>query len=109
MRMPELDVTTPALIGVDAIREDLLSVFRNALGRSDFDAREGFLNAGGDSLTVIETILEIEQKYGVSLSAAEFMALDTARSFHSALCLRCKSATRIWGPWKARKVTTARF
>ena len=94
MRMPELDVTTPALIGVDAIREDLLSVFRNALGRSDFGAREGFLNAGGDSLTVIETILEIEQKYGVSLSAAEFMALDTAEK----LSLRIVSAMQECDP-----------
>jgi len=56
----------------------LLAVFRRALGRSDFTAGDGFLASGGDSLTVIETILEVETRYGVTISAAEFMALDTA-------------------------------
>ncbi|SPF78830.1 Dimodular nonribosomal peptide synthase [Aliiroseovarius pelagivivens] len=80
MRMSEPDTTILASGTSEAIQEELLSVFRNAIGRPDFKADEGFLDAGGDSLTVIETILEIEQQYGVALSAAEFMALDTAEN-----------------------------
>jgi tetratricopeptide (TPR) repeat protein/acyl carrier protein len=62
----------------ETLKDDLLATFRQALGQPNFGPEEGFLASGGDSLTVIETILEIEKQHGVTLSAAEFMALDTA-------------------------------
>lgn len=69
-----------ASVRTKSIEEDLLLTFRRALNRPNFKSTEGFLNSGGDSLTVIETILDIESQYGVTLSASEFMALDTAES-----------------------------
>jgi len=78
--MMETKSTLSASENIEVIKEELLAVFRGALGRSDVKADEGFLVTGGDSLTVIETILDIEERYGVTLSAAEFMALDTAES-----------------------------
>jgi len=76
--MIKTNATSSASGDVEALREELLATFRRALGRQDFEADDGFLASGGDSLTAIETILDIENRYGVTLSAAEFMALDTA-------------------------------
>jgi tetratricopeptide (TPR) repeat protein/acyl carrier protein len=72
--------TPSAPAEIEALEMELLATFRRALGQPDFKMDEGFLKSGGDSLTVIETILEIEERFGVAVSVAEFMALDTAAS-----------------------------
>ncbi len=61
-----------------ALERELLATFRTALERPDLGPDEQFLGSGGDSLTVMEIILDLEARTGVSISAAEFMALDSA-------------------------------
>ncbi len=80
LQMSEVNAISSTSGDAEAVEAELLATFRRSLGRPDFEACDGFLDSGGDSLTVIETILHIEKSYGVTLSAAEFMALDTAQS-----------------------------
>lgn len=76
--MPERRSPTGTPNDVDVIRSEALEAFRTALGRPDFGPEERFLRSGGDSLTVMEVILDLEARHGVAISAAEFMALDSA-------------------------------
>lgn len=99
--MAEVD---DAAVGPKAIEAELLATFRRALGRPDHGAQEGFLASGGDSLTVVETILEIEARHGVTLSAAEFMALDTAER----LARHVAAAIREAGPRPAPAASAGR-
>ena len=73
--MPEKAIAATEL---EALAEELLATFRTALAQPDFGPKDSFLDAGGDSLTVVEVIFHIEANYGVSLSTTEFMALASA-------------------------------
>ncbi len=57
----------------DEIETRLVSIWNEALETQWLGVRDDFLELGGDSLTALNVIIEIEREFGISLDVFEFM------------------------------------
>ncbi len=72
LRLPFL--STPST----TLEHDILELLRQHARQPSMSAGDGFFESGGDSLAAIELLLEIEQRFGASLSPAVFLQEDSA-------------------------------
>ena len=63
--------------GADPAETLLLDIWREALGVPGLTAEDDFLRLGGNSMTAIRIIADIESRLGVSVSVAAFMRART--------------------------------
>lgn len=74
----------PANIG-SGMAAEMLEIFRRRLAAPDLGPDDDFSVAGGDSLTALEILMEIEERLGVSLAPAAFTVAGTAAKVAAAV------------------------
>lgn len=57
----------------EGVCESVVGIFRNVLRIDEVDADAGFFELGGDSISALDILLAIEERFGVSVSPATFM------------------------------------
>ena len=61
------------------VEQKLLRIFQQVLGRQDIDAGSNYFLYGGDSLNAAQTLIAIEQEFGVRLRMADLYAMADVR------------------------------
>jgi thioesterase domain-containing protein/acyl carrier protein len=60
------------------MEKEILAIFREVLGRSEFGPTDHFFSAGGDSLDAARVLARVEMKYGVLIPLGAFTVEPTA-------------------------------
>ncbi len=86
----------------EQIQKIVTHLFEEILGAKDIGPKDDFLKLGGDSLSALRLLLEIEQRFGKDISAAAFFQHPTVESL--VVLLSCesshdKSAGKEATPW----------
>lgn len=67
-------------------KHDLISLFEKVLGISGVGEQDNFFLLGGDSLSALRLLLEIERQFGREISAADFFQRPTIENVVEILC-----------------------
>ncbi|MEU5783358.1 SDR family NAD(P)-dependent oxidoreductase [Micromonospora lupini] len=74
-----LEPDSDAGIGQDPILATLCAIWTDALGLAEIAPDDDFFDLGGNSLTAVQVIGRIKERYGVQLSAGALFELTTVR------------------------------
>lgn len=69
--------TTATALGVEALTELLVDVYRDALGAPGLDEQSDFYENGGDSLTAFQVTARLQDALGVDVPVALVFAYPT--------------------------------
>lgn len=61
----------------EGVRGSVIEIFRTVLRREVVSAEDNFFDIGGDSMSALEVLLALEDRFGVSVSPATFMRRST--------------------------------
>lgn len=73
--LSENEITPPA----DRTEEQLLNLWKNVLGRSDFGVENGFFELGGHSLLALKLVSEIERIFSLKMPVSKVFQFPTVR------------------------------
>jgi acyl-CoA synthetase (AMP-forming)/AMP-acid ligase II/aryl carrier-like protein len=63
--------------GRSVVEQAVAGIWRELLGHGRFDADEGFLTAGGDSLLGMRVLTRVRQQFGVNVALPDFLGTPT--------------------------------
>lgn len=58
--------------------QGLIDILKDTIGISHINVRDKFKDLGGDSMTILVVLMEIERKFGVSLEIELFFQQETS-------------------------------
>jgi acyl carrier protein len=74
---------------LEDVRRELVEIWQKVLAISEVQPGEDFFTLGGDSLSAVELMLEIDRRFGINLDPVEVLETpsldDFARVVHSLL------------------------
>jgi acyl transferase domain-containing protein len=76
--------------GGDALRELILTIWRDTFGRPAITESDDFYAMGGTSMTAIQILAEIENALGINMSMTEFITIRTPRQLLDKLACRAE-------------------
>ncbi len=84
-RLPDPDISSGNAAPANSAQLAILDIFRHTLARGDIDVDSDYFLFGGDSLSAVQTLLDIEKLTGVRLSSADMYTFRTARRIEQRL------------------------
>ncbi|MEA5026074.1 MAG: amino acid adenylation domain-containing protein [Erysipelotrichaceae bacterium] len=78
--LPKIETQNTASVPQNDLEQELLALVRRHLKTDDFYTDSDYFLSGGDSLSAIELLTEIEEKYHVQLSIMELYSLRTVKA-----------------------------